>query len=162
MHERVECDKPAKRCRRAPRFKPLQAKLSGFLPECFVQIGSRFDFHTGTMRLIHTGAQLLLLRIERYAASHTNPVNRLCHTFGIPLIALSVPLFAASPFVSGLWRVPTAFFLLGWTFQFVGHYFEGRKPAFVDDLAGLLVGPMFVTAEVLFALGLCQPLHAGV
>ena len=53
-------------------------------------------------------------------------------------------------------------FIVGWVIQFVGHYYEGRKPAFVDDLAGLLVGPMFVTAEVLFALGLCQPLHAEI
>ena len=53
-------------------------------------------------------------------------------------------------------------FVVGWVIQFVGHYFEGRKPVFVDDLAGLLVGPMFVTAEVLFALGLCQPLHAEI
>jgi uncharacterized membrane protein YGL010W len=53
-------------------------------------------------------------------------------------------------------------FVVGWIIQFVGHYYEGRKPAFVDDLAGLLVGPMFVTAEVLFALGLCQPLHAEI
>jgi len=53
-------------------------------------------------------------------------------------------------------------FVVGWVIQFVGHHFEGRKPAFVDDLAGLLVGPMFVTAEVLFALGLCQPLHAEI
>jgi uncharacterized membrane protein YGL010W len=44
-------------------------------------------------------------------------------------------------------------FALGWLIQFVGHYYEGRKPAFVDDLIGLLVGPMFVTAEALFALG---------
>jgi uncharacterized membrane protein YGL010W len=44
-------------------------------------------------------------------------------------------------------------FVVGWIIQFVGHYYEGRKPAFVDDLAGLLVGPMFVLAEVLFALG---------
>ena len=44
-------------------------------------------------------------------------------------------------------------FLLGWVIQFVGHWYEGRKPAFVDDLAGLLVGPMFVVAEGLFALG---------
>jgi uncharacterized membrane protein YGL010W len=35
----------------------------------------------------------------------------------------------------------------------VGHYYEGRKPAFVDDLVGLLVGPMFVTAEAMFAAG---------
>jgi uncharacterized membrane protein YGL010W len=44
-------------------------------------------------------------------------------------------------------------FFVGWMVQFVGHYYEGRKPAFVDDLRGLLVGPMFVVAEALFALG---------
>jgi len=44
-------------------------------------------------------------------------------------------------------------FVAGWIIQFIGHYFEGRKPAFVDDLVGLLVGPMFVTGEWLFALG---------
>jgi len=50
-------------------------------------------------------------------------------------------------------------FVVGWVIQFIGHYYEGRKPAFVDDIAGLLVGPMFITAEALFALGLCRPLH---
>ncbi|MES1161546.1 MAG: Mpo1-like protein [Rhizobacter sp.] len=50
-------------------------------------------------------------------------------------------------------------FVVGWVIQFVGHHYEGRKPAFVDDLAGLFIGPMFVTAEWLFALGLCRPLH---
>jgi uncharacterized membrane protein YGL010W len=44
-------------------------------------------------------------------------------------------------------------FLVGWVIQFIGHYYEGRKPAFVDDLTGLLVGPMFVTAEAMFAAG---------
>lgn len=44
-------------------------------------------------------------------------------------------------------------FVIGWVFQFVGHYYEGRKPAFVDDLVGLLVGPMFVVGEALFTLG---------
>lgn len=44
-------------------------------------------------------------------------------------------------------------FVLGWLIQFIGHYYEGRKPAFTDDLVGLLVGPMFVVAEWLFSLG---------
>jgi uncharacterized membrane protein YGL010W len=44
-------------------------------------------------------------------------------------------------------------FVVGWVAQFVGHYYEGRKPAFVDDLRGLLIGPMFVVGEALFALG---------
>ena len=47
-------------------------------------------------------------------------------------------------------------FVLGWALQFLGHHYEGRKPAFVDDLRGLLVGPMFVLAEALFALGLAK------
>jgi len=44
-------------------------------------------------------------------------------------------------------------FLVGWVIQFIGHYYEGRKPAFVDDIVGLLVGPMFVVAEAMFAMG---------
>jgi uncharacterized membrane protein YGL010W len=43
--------------------------------------------------------------------------------------------------------------LIGWAIQFLGHWYEGRKPAFVDDVAGLLVAPMFVVAEALFGLG---------
>jgi uncharacterized membrane protein YGL010W len=50
------------------------------------------------------------------------------------------------------------FFLVGWAIQFVGHYYEGRKPAFADDLVGLLVGPMFVVMEMLAALGLFKSL----
>ena len=45
-------------------------------------------------------------------------------------------------------------FVLGWVIQVVGHYYEGRKPAFVDDLMGLVVGPLFVVAELGFLLGL--------
>jgi uncharacterized membrane protein YGL010W len=44
-------------------------------------------------------------------------------------------------------------FVVGWIFQFIGHAWEGRKPAFVDDLIGLLIGPLFIVAELGFALG---------
>ncbi|MFO1329119.1 MAG: Mpo1-like protein [Rubrivivax sp.] len=54
------------------------------------------------------------------------------------------------------------FFVVGWVIQFVGHYYEGRKPAFVDDSVGLLVGPMFVTLELLSPLGLFKPLMAEI
>lgn len=53
-------------------------------------------------------------------------------------------------------------FVVGWAIQFVGHHWEGRKPAFVDDLVGLLVGPMFVVAEGLFALGWNRGLQARI
>ena len=41
--------------------------------------------------------------IAQYATSHTHPVNRMLHTFGIPMIAISIPLFAIAWFVPGLW-----------------------------------------------------------
>lgn len=53
-------------------------------------------------------------------------------------------------------------FVVGWIIQFIGHYFEGRKPAFVDDVMGLAVGPLFVVTEVLFLLGLKKQLHQDI
>ena len=53
-------------------------------------------------------------------------------------------------------------FVVGWIFQFVGHYYEGRKPAFVDDLIGLIIGPLFVAAEVAFAMGLRKEVQDAV
>ena len=53
-------------------------------------------------------------------------------------------------------------FVVGWAIQFVGHHYEGRKPAFVDDLTGLMIGPMFVFAEMMFLLGWNKPLLAEI
>jgi uncharacterized membrane protein YGL010W len=53
-------------------------------------------------------------------------------------------------------------FVLGWIIQFVGHYYEGRKPAFVDDIMGLAVGPLFVVAELGFLLGLRDEVRRAV
>jgi uncharacterized membrane protein YGL010W len=50
-------------------------------------------------------------------------------------------------------------FVVGWVFQFIGHFWEGRKPAFVDDLIGLIIGPLFVTVELLFIAGLYRSLQ---
>jgi uncharacterized membrane protein YGL010W len=58
--------------------------------------------------------------------------------------------------------VGAGLFVLGWAMQFVGHYYEGRKPAFADDLVGLLVGPMFVVLELLALAGFCRTLVARI
>lgn len=52
--------------------------------------------------------------------------------------------------------------VVGWVIQVIGHYYEGCKPAFIDELRSLLVGPMFVTAEALFAIGWGKPLLAEI
>jgi uncharacterized membrane protein YGL010W len=78
--------------------------------------------------------------IEEYSHSHTHPVNRLTHKIGIPMIALAVPLFLVAPFVENFWIVPTVLFVVGWIFQFVGHFFEGKPPEFFKDWRFLFVG----------------------
>ncbi|MCF2860402.1 DUF962 domain-containing protein [Pseudoalteromonas sp. SMS1] len=57
------------------------------------------------------------------------------------------------------YSIGIGFFVVGWVFQFIGHYFEGKKPAFVDDLIGLLIGPLFVLTDVLFKLGFLKELE---
>lgn len=50
-------------------------------------------------------------------------------------------------------------FTVGWIIQFVGHKYEGVKPAFFDDVKQLLIGPLFVCAEAAFLVGLRAPLR---
>ena len=73
------------------------------------------------------------------------------------LLALAAPLASGSTATWLAWGAGS--FVVGWIIQFVGHYYEGRKPAFVDDIVGLLVGPQFVVAEALFGLGCCLALR---
>lgn len=44
-------------------------------------------------------------------------------------------------------------FVGGWILQLVGHAFEGRKPALVDNFFQVLIAPIFLMAELFFALG---------
>ena len=53
-------------------------------------------------------------------------------------------------------------FIGGWILQLVGHVFEGRKPALADNLFQIFVAPIFLCAELFFALGYKPKLHAAV
>jgi len=55
-----------------------------------------------------------------------------------------------------------ALFVVGWALQLWGHVYEGRKPALVDNLFQVFVAPIFLAAEVFFALGYKPALHAAV
>jgi uncharacterized membrane protein YGL010W len=86
--------------------------------------------------------------IAQYGQSHQHPVNRLCHTLGIPLIVVSLPLFLVVLLVPGFWPVPVALFIVGWIFQFVGHAFERKPPEFFQDWRFLFVGLRWWVAKV--------------
>ena len=44
-------------------------------------------------------------------------------------------------------------FILGWTMQFIGHFIEGKKPSFFEDIQYLLIGPLFVFENILSRFG---------
>ncbi|HUQ24669.1 MAG TPA: Mpo1-like protein [Burkholderiales bacterium] len=60
------------------------------------------------------------------------------------------------------WSWFAALFVGGWILQLLGHVFEGRKPALADNLFQIFVAPIFLCAELFFALGYKPRLHSAV
>jgi uncharacterized membrane protein YGL010W len=86
--------------------------------------------------------------IAQYETSHRNRINRLCHTFGIPMIVVSIALGIAALVAPALWAWAISLFLVGWALQFVGHVFEGKRPEFFSDWRFLFVGVRWWIAKV--------------
>lgn len=86
--------------------------------------------------------------VRQYSQSHQNPINRFCHTVGIPMIVLSLVLFIVSIFVFELLFWAVMLFIVGWIFQFIGHWFEGKPPEFFKDWRFLLVGLRWWFAKI--------------
>ena len=78
--------------------------------------------------------------IAQYSRSHQHPVNRACHTVGIPLIGISILLVPLAIWRPGSRMWPVALFVMGWVCQFIGHAFEGKPPEFLQDWRFLFVG----------------------
>ena len=89
----------------------------------------------------------------------------------VPMAAAMLVVFAALAWlgeriamlgaVQG-WSWFAVLFVGGWILQLVGHVYEGRRPALADNLFQIFVAPIFLAAEVFFALGYKPALHAAV
>ena len=86
--------------------------------------------------------------IAKYSESHQHPLNRLTHTFGIPMILASLPMMAAGIFWRSLLWSGIGLFILGWGLQFLGHAIEGKPPEFFSDWRFLLVGSRWWVAKL--------------
>lgn len=85
----------------------------------------------------------------------------------LAMLALNAALLYLADLVSGqpigtglAWFL--VFFGGGWVIQLIGHAYEGRKPALADNLLQIFVAPIFLAAELFFALGYKPALHAAV
>ena len=89
-------------------------------------------------------------------------------TIGLAMAVVMVPMLVIAEWIAvthgpaTAWIVFAVFFVGGWIFQLVGHVWEGRRPALADNLFQAFIGPMFIMAEALMALGLKQELKAVV
>jgi uncharacterized membrane protein YGL010W len=81
--------------------------------------------------------------LEVYKQTHTHPMNRLTHTFGIPMIVISLIVVFFN------WRWGVGLFVGGWILQFIGHIFEGKLPAFFSNPIYLIVGPYWWVRKTL-------------
>jgi uncharacterized membrane protein YGL010W len=126
-------------------------------------------------------------QLAMYSAYHRDRRNQATHHVGVPLIVyallvallgfylLNVPLVGAiatviygilytlavkvgAEDIGFVWTTFAVCFIGGWAIQFIGHVFEGRRPALFDNAVQVFMAPPFLIAEMLFAAGLEQGL----
>ena len=87
---------------------------------------------------------------------------------GLAMVVALLPMLIVAEWIARsygsatAWIIFAVFFAGGWLFQLAGHAWEGRRPALADNLFQAFIGPMFIMAEVLMALGLKQDLKAAI
>jgi uncharacterized membrane protein YGL010W len=52
-----------------------------------------------------------------------------------------------------LWGICLLLFVLAWIGQFIGHAIEGKRPSFFKDVQFLMIGPLWLIADVYRRLG---------
>ncbi|MBS0550569.1 MAG: DUF962 domain-containing protein [Proteobacteria bacterium] len=78
---------------------------------------------------------------------------------GIAMAAIMLAMWYAAEALAGalgptsVWTGFAALFVFGWALQFLGHHFEGKRPALLDNLFQAFIGPMFLVAEVMVMNG---------
>ena len=74
-------------------------------------------------------------------------------------ILMAVAWYAAEALAGALgsaqavWIAFIALFVAGWALQFLGHHYEGKRPALLDNIFQGFIGPMFLVAEAMVVMG---------
>jgi uncharacterized membrane protein YGL010W len=53
-----------------------------------------------------------------------------------------------------LWAICVFLFVAAWIGQFIGHAIEGKRPSFFKDIQFLMIGPLWLLADVYRRLGI--------
>ncbi|OFW98337.1 MAG: hypothetical protein A3D94_06055 [Alphaproteobacteria bacterium RIFCSPHIGHO2_12_FULL_66_14] len=79
---------------------------------------------------------------------------------GLVMALLMAPAWYAAEALAGalgadsaVWVAFAVLFVGGWVLQFLGHYYEGKRPALLDNIFQGFIGPMFLVAETMVVMG---------
>ena len=79
---------------------------------------------------------------------------------GVVMARLMAPAWYAAEALAGalgpssaVWVAFLVLFVGGWVLQFLGHHYEGKRPALLDNIFQGFIGPMFLVAEALVVMG---------
>ena len=109
-----------------------------------------------------SGMELTLALVILIASSvYYLSLDRIFGLIMLVIYAIAYPFaYKIAQLDTSLWlSLSIGIFVVGWVFQFVGHFYEKKKPAFMDDIMGLAIGPLFVLAEMVFMLGFRKDLE---
>ena len=114
-----------------------------------VTLLSRIDlYQVNEFFIVNASILLVLILMMYYSVLHRN-LSFGMGLFFIPIL-LSTEVLRDNPYII---YYAIGAFVIGWIFQFIGHYYEKAKPAFIDDINQLFIGPFFMMAEFYFMLG---------
>ncbi|MEK7688132.1 MAG: Mpo1-like protein [Pseudomonadota bacterium] len=79
---------------------------------------------------------------------------------GVIMAVLMAPAWYAADALAGalgsssaVWMAFIVLFVGGWVLQFLGHHYEGKRPALLDNIFQGFIGPMFLVAETMVVMG---------
>jgi len=78
---------------------------------------------------------------------------------GVAMAVIMVPTWYAAEALaaalgsSATWFAFAVLFVGGWALQLLGHHYEGKRPALIDNIFQAFVGPMFLVAEIMVEAG---------
>ena len=108
-----------------------------------------FRFYHSTLPI--TIAVLFFIGVSVYYLILDRQVGAITVAWNLPLLLIAHQISQAQASTSYAWFL--FFFIVGWLIQLWGHYYEGKRPALMDNITQIFNAPLFLTCELLFKLG---------
>lgn len=88
-----------------------------------------------------------------FALSYYYRLSRLMFVGMMVQVTIMLTVVSVLDALKILLPVSASVFAVSWALQFIGHQIEGKKPSFLQDLAFLLIGPLWVQAKLFRRFG---------